>query len=123
MTFTEILVIGSGLAIGYWLVAVFIPNARSSREADAEAAAERREAPGTGGSEPYPPDRPAAWHETLGVDRDASHEDIVAAYRRMIGQYHPDKVATLAPEVRELAERRSVAINAAYEEAMRQLRA
>lgn len=119
MTFTEFLVIVSGLAIGYWLVAVFIPNARSSRDEDAEAAAERDDGPGRGQAR----ERPAAWHETLGVDRDASQEEIVAAYRRMIVQYHPDKVATMAPEFRELAEKRSAAINAAYEQAMRTLRA
>src|SRR3546814_11648546 len=48
MTFTEFLAIVSGLAIGYWLVAVFIPNARKPRKEDAEAAAERDEAPGWG---------------------------------------------------------------------------
>jgi preprotein translocase subunit Sec63 len=30
-------------------------------------------------------------------------------------QYHPDKVAALAPEIRELAEKRMKAINAAYQ--------
>ena len=118
MTITEFLAIISGLAIGYWLVAVFIPNARKPRDDDAEAAAER-EAPGWG----RPPEHPVAWHEILGVDGDASHEEIVAAYRRLIARYHPDKVATMAPEFRELAEKRSVAINAAYDQAMRTLRA
>lgn len=33
MTFTEIAAIASGLAIGYWLVSVFLPNARKD-EAD-----------------------------------------------------------------------------------------
>src|SRR3546814_5684946 len=89
------------------------------RKEDAEAAAERDEAPGWG----RPPEQPAAWHETLGVDGDASHEEIVAAYRRLIAQYHPDRVATMAPEFRELAEKRSASINAAYDEAMRTLRA
>lgn len=121
MTITEILVIVSGLAIGYWLVAVFVPNARNSREEDAEAAAERTEVPGWG-APTQSQDRPAAWYETLGVDRDASHEEIVAAYRRMIAQYHPDRVATMAPEFQELAARRSAAINAAYDEAMRRIR-
>ena len=41
----------------------------------------------------------------------------------MIAQYHPDRVATMAPEFQELAARRSPAINAAYDEAMRQIRA
>src|SRR3546814_19253467 len=87
MTFTEFLAIVSGLAIGYWLVAVFIPNARKPRKEEAEAAAARDEAPGWG----RPPEQPAAWHETPGVDGDASHEEIVAAYRRLIAHYHPDR--------------------------------
>lgn len=33
MTFTEIAVIVSGLAIGWWLVSVFLPNARKDDDA------------------------------------------------------------------------------------------
>src|SRR3546814_429270 len=66
MTFTEFLAIVSGLAIGYWLVAVFIPNANKPRKEDAEAAAERDEAPGWG----RPPEKTAACHATHGVDGD-----------------------------------------------------
>ena len=107
MTLTEIVVIVSGLGIGYWLVGVFLPHARSRPEDDAEAAAERDESPG--GAWGFGRDhggRGEAWHQVLEVDRDASHETIVAAYKRKIAQ---------SPE--------SAAINAAYEEAMRQLRA
>ena len=64
MTFTEILVIGSGLAIGYWLVAVFIPNARSSREADAEAAMEDAPQPTLGGT----PRWRRVWRRAAGKD-------------------------------------------------------
>ncbi|KAF1686672.1 hypothetical protein B1992_07130 [Pseudoxanthomonas broegbernensis] len=53
------------------------------------------------------------WAE-LGVDADASDEEIEQAYRRLISQYHPDKVAGAAPELRAQAEQRSRAINAAY---------
>src|SRR3546814_9425147 len=60
MTFTEFLAIVSGLAIGYWLVAVFIPNARKPRKEDAEAAAERDEAPGWG----RPPEQPRSEEHT-----------------------------------------------------------
>src|SRR3546814_11523071 len=91
-------------------LAVFIPNARKPRKEDAEAAAERDEAPGWG----RPPEQPAAWHETLGVDADASHEEIVAAYRRLIAPYHPARVATMAPEFRQLAETRSAPTTAPH---------
>jgi preprotein translocase subunit Sec63 len=52
--------------------------------------------------------------EVLGVDANASTEEITAAYRELATQYHPDKVASLADEFRELAERRMKEINAAY---------
>jgi hypothetical protein len=52
--------------------------------------------------------------EFLAVDPSASGEEIKAAYHRMVQMYHPDKVATLAPEFRELAHRRMKEINAAY---------
>ena len=55
-------------------------------------------------------------HEVLGVDPGASREQIRRAYQEKIRQYHPDRVATLGPELREIAERRSKEINAAYRE-------
>lgn len=36
------------------------------------------------------------------------------AYRKLAAQYHPDKVASSAPELQELAARRLREINAAY---------
>jgi DnaJ-domain-containing protein 1 len=54
-------------------------------------------------------------HAVLGVSRDADADAIEEAYRRLIAQYHPDKVANAAPEIRELAERRAREINTAYE--------
>lgn len=53
--------------------------------------------------------------ETLGMAAGATAEEIKAAHHRMAQQYHPDKVATLAPEFRELAERRMKEISAAHE--------
>jgi DnaJ like chaperone protein len=51
----------------------------------------------------------------LGVARDASQEDIRSAYRRLAGQYHPDKVLHLGKEFRDLAEIRFKEIQAAYD--------
>jgi DnaJ-domain-containing protein 1 len=53
-------------------------------------------------------------YRTLGLDRQASDEQVDRAYRRLMSQYHPDRVAQAAPELRELAERRAREINAAY---------
>jgi len=54
-------------------------------------------------------------YTVLNVSLNAPWEQISAAYRKMAQMYHPDKVAGLAPEYREIAERRMKAINAAYE--------
>ncbi|MCW0200248.1 MAG: DnaJ domain-containing protein [Rhodanobacter thiooxydans] len=55
----------------------------------------------------------------LGVAESASLGDIERAYRQQISQYHPDKVARLGEDLRQLAERRSREINAAYDIACR----
>ncbi|TWG91959.1 DnaJ-class molecular chaperone with C-terminal Zn finger domain [Luteimonas sp. J16] len=59
--------------------------------------------------------RHAAAYRTLGVAPDASQAEIDQAYRRLMSQYHPDKVAGAAPELRAQAERRATEINAAYD--------
>ncbi|MDH7454028.1 DnaJ domain-containing protein [Luteimonas composti] len=59
--------------------------------------------------------RGGAAYRALGLDQDASDEEIDQAYRRLMSQYHPDKLAGAAPELREQAERRSREINAAYD--------
>ncbi len=58
------------------------------------------------------PKRPA--HEVLGVKPNATREDVTAAYHELAQLYHPDKVASLAEEFRELAELRMKEINVAY---------
>ena len=63
-----------------------------------------------------------APYRVLGVDPAASMAEIDTAYRRLISQYHPDKVAGAAPELREAAEKKAAEINAAYDR-IQQLRA
>jgi DnaJ like chaperone protein len=53
------------------------------------------------------------------MSKNASQEQIVAAYKQKIRQYHPDKVAQMGAEIRELAEFKSKQINAAYDYAMK----
>jgi DnaJ-class molecular chaperone len=62
-------------------------------------------------------DRPAAKspYEVLNVRRGATREEVVSAYREMCKLYHPDKVAHLAPEFKDIAEARMREINAAYQ--------
>jgi hypothetical protein len=53
-------------------------------------------------------------YEILGVNPDASVEEIQAAYRVAAQQYHPDKVAHLGAEFQDLAEKKFVEIQEAY---------
>lgn len=57
----------------------------------------------------------AAARRVLGVAEDASDEEIERAFRKRISEYHPDKVAGAAEEIRSLAETRAREINRAYE--------
>ena len=72
-----------------------------------------------GGRKAAPPpvdeDAPDAY-AVLGVPAGASQDEIEQAYRKRMSEYHPDKVATAAPELKALAERRASEINAAYEQ-------
>jgi Protein of unknown function (DUF4236)/DnaJ domain len=53
--------------------------------------------------------------EVLHVSPGASADEIAAAYRKIAQLYHPDKVAALGPELREVAEQKMKEINAAYD--------
>ena len=54
-------------------------------------------------------------YEVLGVRPNATPEEIHAAYRLAARQYHPDKVAHLGEEFRELAQQKFVEIRKAYD--------
>src|SRR5215218_7157075 len=60
--------------------------------------------------------RLATARRALGVAKGAGEEEISAAYRKLARTHHPDKVASLEPEVREYSEQRMKEINAAYAE-------
>ena len=54
-------------------------------------------------------------HEILGVDASASEEEIRAAYRARMQEYHPDKVSHLGEELQQVAHRKALEIQEAYE--------
>ena len=51
----------------------------------------------------------------LEVSSDASDADVERAYRRLISQYHPDRLAGAAPELQRQAEEKAREINTAYD--------
>jgi hypothetical protein len=54
-------------------------------------------------------------HVVLGVAKGASRVQIRTAYRELVKQYHPDHVARLGQELKDLAHRKTQEINWAYE--------
>ena len=54
-------------------------------------------------------------YEILGIKPGASPEEIHAAYRRAAQAYHPDKVSHLGQEFQELAQKKFIEIQEAYE--------
>lgn len=110
MTWLEVASIAAGLAIGYWFVSVF------TRRPDDDAA-DAGMPPPESDAQAYGCER--SWHEVLDVSEWASDEEIAAAYRAKAAQYHPDKVATMGPEIRALAALKMTEINAAWRDARR----
>lgn len=51
----------------------------------------------------------------LQLNRPFTTDELCAAHRQRMSQYHPDKVSSLGPEFRELAERKSKEINRAFD--------
>jgi len=57
----------------------------------------------------------AGFAKTLGLEVPYSEKEIKSAYRKLIAQYHPDRVSAMGPEIREVAETKAREINEAYE--------
>ncbi len=108
-------VIFLGLIAGYWIVST-LQNWLSGAGGPTRARPRPGSMPPPGNADDS---APPAWFTVLGVPETAAVEDITAAYKRKISEYHPDKVARTAVEIQELAESRSKQINAAYDYAMK----
>jgi Protein of unknown function (DUF1232)/DnaJ domain len=72
------------------------------------------------GSAPLPEDLTADFSQMdpytlLEISPQASPEEIKTAYRRAVTRYHPDKVGHLGAEFQELAHKKLLAIQQAYE--------
>lgn len=70
------------------------------------------------GQQPQTPgqnNNPKTPYEILGISPEATREQIHTAYRKLVNQYHPDKVAHLGREFQDLAEERFKEIQRAYQ--------
>ena len=65
---------------------------------------------------PRPVRHPQPAYAVLGIGPEATADEIKAAYRHKISEYHPDKVAHLGDELKRLAKIKSAEINNAYKE-------
>lgn len=101
MTLTDIVVIVVALFIGYKFTSAMIGRPKDASSPSTPPAALKR-----------------PWFEVLDVAPDATREQIVDAYRRLIREHHPDRVTHLGKDVRDLSERRAAEINVAYAEAL-----
>lgn len=113
MNATEIGVSITCLLVGYWAISTVMDYAASKKFKRNNKDHSDKE------SEPAEHVRQDAWHKILKVSPSATAEEIQTAYKQMIKQYHPDKVATLGKEIRDLAESKSKEINGAYAEGCR----
>ncbi|MFT3810037.1 MAG: J domain-containing protein [Micropepsaceae bacterium] len=62
---------------------------------------------------------PTLWHKVLGVRETATAKEIQAAWVQIVKDYHPDQVANLGKDLREMAAARTAAANAARDEGLR----
>jgi len=69
----------------------------------------------------YAPDAGHDPYDVLDVDHDAPLDEVRAAWKRAVRESHPDRMQArgVPPEAVKLAERRLVAVNAAWEEISR----
>lgn len=51
----------------------------------------------------------------LGVNNNATKEEIKASYKKKVMEYHPDRVDSLGAELKDLAKKKTLEINQAYD--------
>jgi len=122
MTAVDIVVIVAGLLFGYRLVSNYLsPNASGGQAREEKKDRRSYDSPQQQWERNWESGAPKgpAWFEVLGVSETADLAQIEYAYRVKISQYHPDKVAQMGEDIRQLAEAKSKDINTAYDTAVR----
>lgn len=101
--------------VGFWVVGAIIEHLQKKTSESASSAGS--------GSGPKPAPQPEAQRvdpideacRVLQLTRPFTPDQLRAAYRQRMSQYHPDKVSSLGPEFQELAECKSKEINRAFD--------
>lgn len=113
MTNNELIAIAFGAFIGYWIVSKLIFKSKIKVESNIGDKDDNSYEQNKDKFESSNKDE--EWYQVLKVDSNASLDEIHIAYKNLIRQYHPDKVASLGDELKILAEEKSKKINAAYQ--------
>jgi DnaJ-domain-containing protein 1 len=118
------------LFLGYWCVSRFIDaiikkahqEAKEQRDGqeEAEAQQEANEQRNAHEEAKEPGKRTTDCYQILGISPTASIEEIKSKYRRLVQQYHPDRVADMGIELRNVASEKMKELNTAYEQALKQ---
>jgi DnaJ like chaperone protein len=116
MTTGEFIVIVTCAVAGFWLVS-FIVEAFGSKKKSADGSSNKSTDEGSRSGDKTVEE--PTWFEVLGVAATASIDEIKAAYRERVRQYHPDRVEGLGFEFRQIAEQKMKQLNAAYDCALR----
>jgi uncharacterized membrane protein YkvA (DUF1232 family) len=104
------------LALAWWWAARLRRAYQVGSGQRGSASGRQRSAGGEAKDEPFEDSDP---YSILGVEKGASRDDIKAAYKKLAAQYHPDKVQHLGRELQELAHKKFMAIQQAYDVLMK----
>ncbi len=100
----------------FGLVLWWVSRLRRAYQASSTSSAYARKEQAAPGRQEAPEEDP---HKILGIQHSASEQEIKSAYKRLAAQYHPDKVQHLGKEFQELAHKKFVAIQKAYDTLMK----
>ena len=124
MSGEEMLVIIGGLFLGYLIVTIIIEKKSSaaSQKSNQNSSSFKKDANSDNSTFQNTYQQPFAegkhistsWYRILDVAESATLPEITIQYKRKIRDYHPDKVASLGKELKDLAELKSKEINSAY---------
>lgn len=99
-----------GLAVYYYW-----KQLRALSSGNRRAGKKPRAGTGDGDSDRAAEEAPQNPYHILGVEPGDDEKTIRKAYRRLMSQYHPDRVQHLGEEFQVLASKRAAVINDAYE--------